>query len=288
MTAASSGLSPREPTLGDVLRDLAQARFWLFGGALAGLVAALFWLALALPHYRAEMLVGPADRASGRDIKALLPDNSSFAVQYLVNTLGAPESLDFVRFEQIVRAPSVAAALMKDPLIAAGVTADRLTRLSPDGAMLDTPEKFAAYLERKVGVEPVGASPMRRLVYSHPDRAFAVYLLQKLQEEADRLIREEARRTAQGRAAYLERELAQATNPDHRRAITSLLMEQEHLEMILEMGGPFAAAVAEPAFAAAKPAWPRPRILLPLGAAIGAFIGYALFSLRNRPVSELD
>lgn len=274
-------IATREPTIGDILRDLAQARAFLFFGALLGFIFALVWLAIAVPHYRAEMLVGPAERSGGRDIKALLPDNSSFAVQYLVNTLGTPDSIDFVRFEQIVREPSVAAQLMRDPLIVAGITADRLTRFSRDKDTLDSPEKLSAYLRDKVAVEPVAASPMRRLVYNHPDPAFAVYLLGQLQLKADTLIRDEVRRTAASRAAYLEKELGRVSNPDHRKALTSLLMEQEHLEMILAMDEPFAATVAEPAFTGPRPAWPRTRIILPLGLLIGAFLGYALHSLKK-------
>jgi uncharacterized protein involved in exopolysaccharide biosynthesis len=271
----------REPTIGDVLRDLLRAKAYIFVGALLGFICALAWLAVAVPHYRAEMLVGPAERSGGRDIKALLPDNSSFAVQYLVNTLGSPDSIDFIRFEQIVREPTVAAQLIKDPLIAAGISADRLTRLSLGRPAPGTPEKLSAYLMDKVAVEPVGTSPLRRLVYNHPDPAFATYLLQKMQSAADRLIRDEVRKTAASRAAYLEKELAGVANPEHRRALTSLLMEQEHLEMILAMDEPFAATVAEPAFAGARPAWPRTRIILPFGLLIGAFLGYALFTVKK-------
>jgi hypothetical protein len=211
----------------------------------------------------------------------LLPNNSSFAVQYLVHSLGSPDSTDFMRFENIVRDPTVAALLLKDKTILYSVAKDKPLRFMADRRWPDTPEKFSAYLQKKVSIEPVGATPLRRLVYEHPDREFAVYLLTQMHEVADRLIRGEIRARTEARAAYLEKALDAERNPEHRQAITSLLMEQEHVRMILAMDEPFAAAVAEPAFAGPRPAWPRRALFFPVFGFIGAALGFALYGLRR-------
>lgn len=270
-----------EPTLADILRDLMRARYALAGGALAGLCIAFLFLFTAVPHYRASMLVAPAERRAGPDIKALLPDNSSFALQYMVNTLGSQDSGDYMRFETTLREPTVATLLLRDPRIVAGIKADRaFSFLSPNDAA-QTPETFSAYLTARVAVEPVGTTPLRRIVYKHPDPAFASYLLRALHVAADGLIRQEIRERTASREAYLGKALETVEHPDHRRALTSLLMEQEHVRMILAMDEPFAAIIAEPPAAAARPAWPRKSVVLPACILAGMIAGYALSSLRR-------
>lgn len=274
-------MQAQEPTLADVLRDLWRAKAALLWGGGIGLVMAVIFIAAAVPHFRASMLVAPAERRTGPDIKALLPDNSSFAVQYLVNTLGSPDSGDFMRFETTLREATVAGRLLEDDRIVAGVRADR--RFSFQGApdVTQSAERFSAYLTDHVAIEPVGTTPLRRLVYKHPDRAFAGYLLTKLYETADELIRQEIRDKTQNREAYLQQALATVDHPDHRRALTSLLMEQEHVRMILAMDEPFAAIIAEPPAAGVKPYWPRKPIVLPAFVLAGMLLGYVISSLRR-------
>lgn len=271
-----------EPTLADLLRLTLRARRYWTSGAALGLLAALLFLWAAVPHYRAEMLVGPAGRSSsGPDIKAILPDNSSFAVQYLLHSLGSSDSTDFSRFEQTLRGPVVAAGVLRDKTVPYALAKDRRLRFAREAQRPDTPEKLSAYLRRHVDIEPVGATPLRRLVYSHPDRDFAVLFLSALAQEADGIIKREIQARTDSRAAYLEQALAATRNPEHRQAITSLLMEQEHVKMILAIDEPFAAAVAEPAFASPLPVWPRKAIVLPAMAAAGAFLGMILYGLMR-------
>ena len=272
-----------DPTLGQTLRLFWRTKFYWLSGAVIGVCAAFFLLGIAVPHYRAEILIGPAERAAnGPDIKALLPDNSSFAVQYLINTLGTSDSSDFMRFEQILRAPSVAAKLLEDKAVSYALVKDKKLRVLPDAAKIETPEKLAAYLQDKIAAEPVGTTPLRRIVYSHPDREFAVYMLEQVRSIADGIIRDEIRTRTETRAAYLQKAMAENHNPDHRRALTALLMEQEHVRMLLAMDEPFAAMVAEPAFAGARPAWPRKALVLPVFAFIGGLLGFAVYAMRRR------
>lgn len=275
------GYAP-EPTLADLLRLVLRAwKHWTAGAAL-GIFTALLFLWAAVPHYRAEMLVGPAGRASsGPDIKAILPDNSSFAVQYLLHSLGSSDSTDFARFEQTLRGPAVAAGVLSDKTVPYALAKDRRLRFTGEEERPDTPEKLSVYLRRHIDIEPVGTTPLRRLVYTHPDRDFAVRFLATIAQEADAVIKREIQARADSRAAYLEQALAETRNPEHRQAITALLMEQEHVKMILAIDEPFAAAVAEPAFALPRPVWPRKAIVLPLMAAAGAFLGMVLYGLTR-------
>jgi len=271
----------QEPTLGDLLKDLWQMKFALLWGGLIGLAFAVVFIASAVPHYRASMLVAPAERRTGPDIKALLPDNSSFAVQYLMNSLGSPDSGDYMRFENTLRETTVAGALLSDARIVEGVGKDRRFAFEGKNEVTSSPEKFSAYLVKRVAIEPVGTTPLRRLVYKHPDRVFAGYMLTRLHEAADSVIRQEIRNKTQSREAYLEKALLTVDHPDHRRALTSLLMEQEHVQMILAMDEPFAAIIAEPPAAGVKPYWPRKAIVLPVGLLAGMVLAYMLSGLRR-------
>lgn len=270
----------REPDIGDFLRDIWRAKWFLTAGALTGLMAAALFLAFSVPQYRAEMLTGPAERGTGPDIKALLPDNSSFAVQYLVNSLGSQDSGDYMRFEHILRAPRVAAHLMKDERIMQAIQADRrfsFERRDP----VETAADLSLYLEENVHIEPVGTTPLRRIVYLHPDPGFAVYLLGRLHIIADDLIRRDIREKAARREAYLQETIKTVSHPDHRRALTALLMEQEHVRMILAIDEPFAATVAEPAAAQPKAAWPRKPLVFAVSVFVSMFLSFLIYAGRR-------
>ena len=101
--------------------------------------------------------------------------------------------------------------------------------------------------------------------------------------DADTLIRSELEQKTAHRIQYLNQALAQERNPDHQRALTKLLMDQEQIAMVLAVHEPFAATVAEPPSAAPKPSWPRKGVVLPAGLLIGMMLGFACFGLRRAP-----
>lgn len=263
----------REPDLADVVRGWWKLRGWILSGAVAGAVAALIFLAVAVPHYRVTMLVAPADRAAGADIKTILPDSASFALQYLANTIGVQDTSDFARFENIVRGAGVAEHVMGQDGVVDGVRAARAVRLV-SGPVLKNHADLAAWMERHVRVEPVGTTTMRRIVIQHPDPKWAVSFLNTLHLTADNIIRTDMRGRADTRAAYLQDALRRTEHPDHRRALAGLLMEQEHLRMMLAIDEPFAAVVADRAVASARPVWPRKSIVYPIFILGGAILFY--------------
>jgi uncharacterized protein involved in exopolysaccharide biosynthesis len=82
-------------------------------------------------------------------------------------------------------------------------------------------------------------------------------------------------------ATYLKDVLDKTSHPDHRRALTALLMEQEHLLMMLAMDEPFAAILAEPPAASVRPWWPRKSLIFAGFAFAGALIGFAMTRSRD-------
>lgn len=247
-----------DPTLPDLVAMIWAARVRVLIGAVLGLVIAFFFVAAAVPQYRISMLVAPADRGTKADVKSLLPDNPSFALQYLVNTVGSQDSTDFMRFENTILGPTIAGAVQEKfgDRLANGM--DRACRmLFSCGGYQKSPEAMAEVLSRKIRIDPVGNTPLRRISFDHPDGDFGVWLLGVLYAQADGLIRADVADKAMRRKDYLQDVIDRTNHPDHRRALTSLLMEQEHILMILAMDEPFAAVIAEKPSISAKPVWPR-------------------------------
>jgi LPS O-antigen subunit length determinant protein (WzzB/FepE family) len=267
-----------EKTLADIAADLWQAKAFISLGVFAGILAAAVFIFTAVPHYRAQIIVSPASPMNGADVSALLADEDMVAIRSLVQRVGVANSADFTRFENTYSGPSVAALMLKDTRIPEGVAADRNFSFSQNPET-DSAEKLAAYIDKRVKLEPVGATALRRLVYMHPDRAFATYFLHRLHRTTDELIRQKLRQEAEQRIRHLQQAITETVNPEHRRNLTSLLMEQERLRMLVSIETPYAASVVEPAAAEIKAGWPATSLVFPAFMLAGAVVGFALAGL---------
>ncbi|HTK83682.1 MAG TPA: chain length determinant family protein, partial [Patescibacteria group bacterium] len=99
---------------------------------------------------------------------------------------------------------------------------------------------------------------------------------------ADALIRSDLQAKTDRRKAYLDKMAEETNNPDHKRALTKLLLDQEQVSMVLAAQEPFAATVVEPASVGPKPDWPRKTLLIPALIFVGIFLGYAAHALKRR------
>ena len=103
----------------------------------------------------------------------------------------------------------------------------------------------------------------------------------RLHETADGLIQYGLRKEVNERIAYLQKAMAEVRNPDHRRALTDLLMEQERLKMMVSIDQPYAAAMVEPSAISATPAWPDTTLVFLAFGVAGAFLGFIVFSIAQ-------
>ncbi len=267
-------------TLADVVADLWQARGMIVFGALVGIVAAAGFVALASDQYRAQIIISPANPMNGAEVSSLLADDNLFAMRYLVQRVGIANSGDFTRFETIYSGPSVAEILLKDPAIARGLAQDK--RFSFEKGQSDwSAAELAEYIDREVRFENVGTTTMRRMVYKHHSPDFAKYLLTNIHRVSDALIRQGIKRDASRHIRYLQDTIAEMRNPEHRKAMTALMMEQERLLMLVSIESPYAASVIEPAASSARAVWPNAALMIPVGAMIGAMLGFAVFNVRR-------
>jgi len=269
-----------EPTLGDIARDVWAARFWLLGGAFFGLLLGMAVLFISIPQYRATMIVAPTTRSGTPDISALFPNNASFAMEYVLQSFGPGDSSDFMRFEAILREATIASTLLKDPIIRNGLRNAKRYRVWQKAPPADA-TGLADWLQKRLVIESVGTTTLRRLVFQHPEPAFAGYMLEALYNAADNTIRTELAGKTENRIAYLRDALMDTDNPEHRRALTKILLDQEQIKMILAVNEAYAASIAEPPSVGLRPDWPRRSLILPAFMMAGFFLSFILYNARR-------
>jgi len=267
----------------DLLHLIGKARLSILTGMGIGLLIALLFLTLAQPYYKATLIVAPANNNGSAQISSLLSDDKFYALRHMLQ--GTQDSTDFKKFEQILHGQSLAKTLLQNDTIRKGINLERAQ--SPLGLGLFTqpqplnPAILAEYLGDTIKIQPVSGTNFRRITYQHPSPDFAAYILQQIHAQADTILRTETNAHASTRIAYLKDAITRTANPEHRRALTTLLLEQERLKMLSSIDQAYAAAIIEPASSGAKPHWPGKTLTLTLLAALGALLGFLRFSLKN-------
>jgi len=267
-----------EPTLADLLSSVWAAKFYMAVFAALFMVIAFFVILLSTPLFRASMIVAPADGYALGDYASSVSEGEALTIPFWRPREAGGISTDFHRFVYTVKGTAVAAILLKDPAVISGIARDGSWSSKADQW---TAEELSDYLDRKLRIEHLGTTPLRRLSYKHPDPVFAAAFLRKIHLVADQLIRRDRRRQSESRIKYLTDTLQKTVNPDHRKGIANLLMQQEHIQMLANLDEPYAAIVVEPPAATPKPVWPAKALLLGVFALLGAFAGYLVRAARH-------
>jgi len=280
--AAMSSTEYEYPQLGDAFARLWSIKWFLLLWMAAFLALALVYGFGAQKFYKAEMIVAPANPINGAEVSSLLADENLFALRYLVQRVGVGTSSDFTRFENMYAGPSVAEMLLQDENILKGLSMDRAYGfLAPQKNW--NAARLSEYLSKRVRIVPIGATPLRKMVYFHPNPEFASYLLTRIHVLTDALIRQTIKAEAIERVQYLSDAVQKTNNPEHRRALTTLLLEQERLRMLVSIDQPYAASVIEPASASDKPQWPDLKLLVCAALVCGFLTGWLVHGFRRRP-----
>lgn len=269
-----------EKTLGDLLEEIRQAGAWMTAGIIVMGALAVLFIFMATPFYQAQMILSPARPMNGVEISLSSGGDNFFAERYLTQRNSSGSIDDFARFESMYAGPSVATKLLEDEKILRGLSFDKNFEFSESREKW-TPEELAEYIKRRVKLQPVGATAMRRMVYLHPSREFGVYFLHRVHRVTDEMIRAAVRMEAGERIDYLQKTGETAVNPEHRRALTALLLEQEQLRMLASIDQPYAAAIIEPPANLPKAQWPDVLLLVPAFMFAVALAGFMLHGMRT-------
>lgn len=289
------------PGLPDLFAAL-RGRWWLVMiGALAGLLAAIAWIRMTPPEYEAVMVVGPG--SSPMDASEASEGLGRLAALQGLALSEAEQVSDYDRFLHLLTSVALADRLIASQaglelmrsLFPAAWDPERgtwrpppgpaawLTRLvrsglgrpawQPPGA-----EDLAEELARRLSVDRLRGTAMRRLGFHHRDRARAAAFLAALRDGADAIVRESAMRRVDGQIAYLADQRDTVGLLAHTEALEWLLRRQERQRMLLSVDLPYAAAIIEPVTVGRAPAWPDPLLVIPLATA-GGLAGGVLLAL---------
>ena len=259
----------RDETLSDLLKALWIARLYLLIGGIIGFIIAALIVLFSVPHMRSIMVVAPTT-----DI--VHSANMSFD-----QTQTPQETIPFLRYLKILTGPNVVeTVLKKDPNLQSAIqNTRRFTFLKPRN--LQNPEDVSAYLSKQIIIKPVGDTPLRTVEFEHPNPAMARELLLQLHETADTLLRMELLARTENRLGYLQETLKKTANPEHRQALTNLLIEQERQSMMNRMDKYYAATLVEPPYIHPKPVWPRKSYIFPLMVLVGMLIGWIIYGIAK-------
>ena len=227
------------------------------------------------------MLIAPASRLNDSGGSSLEGSNLAL-LKFIAQRAGADNGSSFAKFENTYDGVSVAKALMADKTTMGILKNDRAWKILPaqDPAQW-SPEKLADYISRRVTIHPVGASSIRSIEYWHPNPALAKIFIHMVHDTTDQHIRESIQRDAVQRISYLNAKISEAIHPEHRRALTDLLLEQERLLMLASISQPYAATIVEEPFSHYKAQRPNAKLLIPLLMMIGMLTGFVVYTARH-------
>ncbi len=273
---ADRGDITTEKTLFDVLHDVWRAKLYMLVCVVISLICAFIFLGVAQKYYRAQMIVAAAvPMGQGLSLAADMGEGSA-----QVQSSALQSSAAFMQFEQIYSGVSVARILLNDKAVMARIDMDRVFEFASPEEQWNA-ERLSEYLKKHVVLAPVSGTALRSLQYYHPDKDFAKDLVGRVHRIADEIIRARVLRETSERIEYLEQALDRSQNPDHRRNLTALLMEQERLKMLVSLDQPFAARVVEFPHVSAQPRWPDAYFIYSVFLLMGLFIGFVIYGLRH-------
>ena len=271
----------QELSLRELLGSFWQAKVYMIIGAIVALICAFVFLLSVTPKYKAVMIVAPADGYALGDYASSVQYDQIAALPFWRPKDQEGASTDFYRFIHTIRGASAANILIKDESLLIGINKGQKNKIG-------SAEELSVYLNKNIRVDPLGATPLRRIGYAHSKSKFASAMLRKLHLVADQMIRRDRRRQSQSRIEYLENALKKTIHPDHRKGITNLLMQQEHIQMLANLDEAYAAIVVEPASSSPKPTWPNKPLTWSVALLLGLMFGYIVHFLRKPDEGALD
>lgn len=284
-----------------ILRILTEGRKIIFSVVSVFLFLAILGLAIAKPKYTASMIVAPSS-VSAQGQKGL-SQLSGIASLVGISLPAEDELPSFTEFQERLDSYQVAEGLAKKPQTLQKIFPQHwnseTSKWNTRPGMLTTIRYSIGRLFGLPGWSPPDAEDLMRFIadevsahtdtevslfmieFDHEDPDFAQKFLQELHEETDRVVRYDALRRTSRQAAYLERKLAQVVFPEHKMALTELILGQEQKMMMLEIDLPYAARVISAARVSKEPTSPRPILFILISLISGLLLGIFLLFLLN-------
>lgn len=273
----------REIDLAATVRLLWRSRWWIFGSAALGIAAAVAYLAVTPPWYRAESVLMPAQGRSVPSLPGSLAGLSGLAglAGVTIGGGGTAEPLavltsndftsDFVRKHGLM---SVLFAEDWDAEREAWKTADPATWPDERDAVKRLDEEVRrVYEDKRTGKVSLS------IQWTDPEVA-AIWANQMVDDLNDRM-RQRALEEAEANLAYLRRELDATSLVTLQQSIGRLIEGEIQKAMLAKGEREFAFRVIDRASVPKWRAGPRRALVLALSAVAGAFLGVLVVLLCN-------
>jgi len=263
--------SHEDISLVGLMRNIWRAKIYMLISVILCFVMAWVYIMTTPSQYKAQMIVAPADGYALGDYASSVQYDDIAALPFWRPKDQEGASTDFYRFMHTIRGAVTAQLLLKDQEFIQKFDKERLK----------TPEFLSQYLHKNIRIDPLGATPLRRITYHHEDPELAKALLRKMHLVADQLIRRDRRKQSSSRIEYLTKALQGTANIDHRRMITNLLMQQEHIQMLANLDEAYAAIMVEPPHASPRPVYPNSVFIFAVALLLGMIFGYSAYYVRH-------
>ena len=184
-----------DPTLSSFARAVLRHWWLVLLSCVIGLCVAIIGLRLVPPEFTATIVVGPTTRTAPGMV-ARLPHAAAIASGSAVERSETEVLSDFARFLQLLTSAPVASRVAEKPellpaIFSSSWRADERRWAPPEGLLAsirrqilaaagrtpwEPPDSttLARHLRRELVIAPIGATPMRRVSFRHPDREVAL------------------------------------------------------------------------------------------------------------------
>jgi uncharacterized protein involved in exopolysaccharide biosynthesis len=273
----------REIDLAATVQRLWRGRWWILGGSALAIAAALVYLAVTPPWYRAEVLLMPAQGRSAPSLAGSLPGLSGLAglAGITIGGGGSAEPLivltssDFTR--DFIRKRDLVPVLFADKWDAGrGAWKAADSKKWPDER--DAVKRFDKQVRRVVQDKRTGKV---RLSIVWTDPAVAASWANEMADDLNDRMRERALREAETNLAFLRHELDATSLVVVQQSVSRLIESEIQKAMLARGEREFSFRVID---RAAIPKWragPRRALVLALSAMTGTFLGVLLVLVRD-------
>lgn len=275
-----------------------RRRWWLVLSMIVAALLSMIAVRLIAPAYTIELKVTPA--ASSDSVSSRMGQFGGLAAAAGITLDKSSGATPFELYLEMLRSRELAATLAADPRVMRTIFHnewDSTTRRwhehrsvfsgvkSTVMAIIGAPEQpwrepDSARLERYLDEEVLALrgtkDPITRILYDNADPAFGKYLLGRMNEISDNIVRMQNLDRARAYTRYLSAKLPTVMVLEQKQALTSILSDQEKSIMMASTPLPYAAVPVDTVNASEQPTRPNGLRLLIAFLGVGLVVGIVL------------
>jgi uncharacterized protein involved in exopolysaccharide biosynthesis len=269
--------------LSDLWHTLCAGKWWLVGGAIAGIILAVAAILLITPRYRAETVILPVRQNTGAQ-NPLTSQLAGFAAIAGLNVPAEDNTIEFIATlgsraftEDFIQRHDLITVLFADDWNSETGMWD-----VDDPADVPTLSKAHDFFDKSVRtIEQDPQTGLVTLTIDWPDPVLAAEWANALVADVNAVLRARAIEQSTKSIDYLTRELESTSTLQLRTALFELMESQMTKKLVANVTTEYAFKTIDPAKVPEKVQWPNRFLFLALGLAFGAAVGLIIAFARN-------